>query len=38
MCVNDMEGVQAMSLHDKCLVRFVCVMLECMDLMHCEAS
>jgi hypothetical protein len=39
MCMHDMERVQAMSLHDECLVRFVSMfMLECMDLMHCEAS
>jgi hypothetical protein len=25
MCMHDMERVQAMSLHDECLVRFVCV-------------
>jgi hypothetical protein len=31
------KEVQAMSLHDECLG--MCVyMLECMDLMHCEAS
>jgi hypothetical protein len=25
MCMHDMERVQAMSLHDECLVRFVSV-------------
>jgi hypothetical protein len=30
MCMSDMEKVQAVSLHDKCLV----FIPKCMDLMH----
>jgi hypothetical protein len=36
MCMHDIERVQAMSLHDECLARFVCVSMH--GLMHSEAS